>query len=1344
LADLGWEVRILPPKFEYVSEEKDETVSPVQPDFELFMKLNSKVERVFRPMFYLNRSAFNGGQSAIFLLGENDGPMKDDRGYPSLESVFVKMRSDYIIEKCLGLVGENGSAPLETDIWHERQCPLTNSNSRYEAKNVDGVTFSFSFSANVRGCDAFCYRLGGRSYILTLNQVVMLAKLCQSRIYVQRRGRFFKRVILREISLRSAFKLVLMNKMAFIIDDNSEGWVPGAVIKNFERDSIITHFKDEEKRTGLPTYLSLLSLATSTYTGIRLTFVVTSIILVVNLFNELFMMIYNPIIEFLAISIKVLMFKVLRFDLACRILDIAQNLSTIWSYCDKVNGVKFIKEGSIIVNPLGEVTFLEKLKDGELNRLSKIERSLQKIEKCYQQSTNGMSYGHNCKETYFVETSDYSGGKKISSLTVNPEIELKEPHVVKSADVTIVWDLKGKSMFRRFTVPDKFLGVVRILNSSVEEESDFTRFNFQLDIDTSDKSYSDFELYLRKMSTCCVNYEQQIGYIDSRVIHYQNVGLMKVASDLQAYRNKKPILPLGENKAEALCELLRYLLGPGSSLISLELSEYITNRFKAKEGGDPFKDIKRVFKKMGVYRSSSYGNTDWKKITYFLSRVVYKKTGAVIHRITCPYLSKQDKQDLDRLLKCCDMASIDPERTDLKAEVGELEKFIEEERVKSLSSSLNPMGSEKQLSMSDTFKELKVMKEIAMNPVKVKLSVDKGKMKVLEEKIDMEVRLEIEKQNMIIMNHEMNNRAKTVPLGGEESEGPLIKEEGGDKFLIELSYFLYQRSDIIKETKEIYQPKVMERINQIKGLKDKEKEMDSLNKQLCFINDIRSSISEVSRALKKERIDYVIDLMNPDSSKFSPKQMEFLLFIAKSQITINENQKEINPDKYRTRASKSKERLGHIRGGSEGSSRKVEWLEGIMNHCKQGKTDPNSVIKSCYERRVKRMGEKLEKANYMMELYRTGSILSKEEISLHGGYLDMGHRTEGKELFEALKVIESNGENLEALKEEKGWGNEGNYSKELIKLTQESIEWLRLEDERLREEERKIKIETARENIVQLRESLKSDPIKKIHLLEGNFIKCEAKENKGRRSFKGGFYIRDEEVGSPVTYKNYYSLLQTLENRSVELGVKFASEAKKTVFDIKDNIGSLNRSLKKPANNRKNMKGKRKGKSKGKAWKGARGRYKAQNSKHAFEKLNRLDVKLLNQKLIDRSKSMTESKVRTMANISEESGKPSELMIKNVTQLLREFKNEECIKAKAEIAKRMNSVVVNYIDEVSEFKKNCSCFFRWIKKEGHYYKKRTAEIFEWIDWLTEGKELYIEMPGDEIKRTPNEPNETVD
>jgi hypothetical protein len=1349
LADLGWEVRMLPPEFKYVSsKEGGETVFSIQPDFKLFMKLNSKVKRIFRPMFYLNREAFNGGQSAIFLLGENDGPMKDDRGHPSLESIFVKMRSDYIIEECLGLVGENRSAPLETDIWHKRQCTLTNSDSRYEAKNVDGMMFSFSFSQNVRGCDAFSYRLGSRRYILTLNQVVMLAKLCQSRIYVQRKGRFFKKVILKEISLKSAFKLVLMNKMAFLISDNSKGWMPGAVIKNFKRDSIITHFKDEEKRTGLPTYLGLLSLAFSTYTGIRFTFVVTSIILVVNLFNELFMMVYNPIIEFLAISIKVLMFKALRFNSACKILDTAQNLSTIWGYCDKVNGVKFIKEGSIIVNPLGEVTFLERLEDRELYRLSKIKRSFQKIQKCYQKSANGMSYDHNHRETYFVETSDYSGGKRISSLTINPEIELEEPHFVKSVDVTIVWDLKGESTFRRFTVPEEFLGVVCILSSSVKEGNDSTKFSFQLDIDTSNKNYSDFELYLRKMSTCCVNYEQQIGYIDSKVIHYQNMKLMEVANDLHAYRNKKPILPLGENKAEALCELLRYLLGPGSGLISFELSEYITNRFKAKEGGDPFKDIKKVFRKMGVYKSNSYGNTDWKKITYFLSRIVYKRTGAVIHRITCPYLSKQDKQDLDRLLKCCDMASTDPEKADLKAETDELERFIEEERAKSLSSLSSPMESkEKRLSMSDTFRELEVMKETAKKPVEIKLSVDKGKMKVLEEKIEMEVRVEIEKQNMIIISHEVSEKAKTVTLGfGELGDSP--KEgEGGDKFLIELSYLLYQKSDIMKETKEIYQPKVMERISQITGLKDKEKEMDSLNKQLYFINNIRSSISEVSRALKKERIDYVIDLMNPDESKFSPKQIEFLLFIAKSQIIINGEKKEINPDKYRTRASGSKGRLGHIRSGGEGSSKRVEWLEGIMNYCRQRSTDPNSIIRSCHEKRAKRMGEKLEKATSMMKLYRTGSNLSKEEINLHGRYLDMGYRIEEKELFEALKVIESNGKSLEILKGEEGWSNRENYSKELIKMTQESMEWLRLEDERLREEERRIKIETAKENIAQLKEGLKSNPINKIHLIEGNFIKCEAKENKGMGLFKRGFYIRNEEAESPITYKNYYSLLQTLENKSIELGVKFASEAKRTVFDIEDNIKSLNRSLKEPTNNRKDLRKRRKGdkrKSKGKVLKSARERYKAQNSRHALERLDRLDVKLLNQKLMDRSKNMTESKVRTMANISKESGKLSELMIKNVTELLREFKNEECIKAKAGIARRMNSVVVNYIDEEARFKKNCSCFFRWIKKEGHYYKRRTTEIFEWMDWLTESKELYIKMPGDGVKGALNEQNETRD
>jgi hypothetical protein len=1330
IRDLGNEVRIKVPELcgDYGnggSKGRSEILGVN--DFKKFIASNSTVLKASRPLLYMNAVEMENRYQSFFYLGENDGPMKDDRGYKREEGDLVKAESDYVVERCLGLVYQEGFETEEVDIWKGDFEKRPNHVSQNYIKDEEGNKLTFNSINTYRGCDVFCYKAGNKKYLLTLNQVIMLSKLCQSRIYRQRKGRFLKKLVLKEISLNEAFKLVLRNKMAKVRSVGQNYKIGEDPIMNFREDVIVTQFRGEEKNTGLPIYLSLSSLLLELYTGKSLALYLTTLIFIVNFFNELFMAIYDPVVEFLILAIKVAVFSFLKLESAQKVLSLAASVSDVWDYCDKINGVKVRDKGMILVNPLGESTFLIKMSDEELLRMSEIRRSSETMTKEYRKGLNFESTS-TCQETVF--TAKVKGANEIdkaSYLTMDPKIELKEPHSIKEVSTSVHWCNGEMRWTRTFNIQNEFLKLFCIKGVKVSREESIT-FIFEVDINLSDPSYPDFEAYLRKMVVCCVNSEQQIGYIDSRVIHYHKGNSFQISNDPCAYKTECATLPLGDSKVASLCFLFKCVLGPRSDIVSNELGEYILTRFKTKEGADPFEDIKKLYSKMTVGRSRSYGNTDWKKITYFLSKITLEQRGAVIYRVTCPYLSKQDKQDLDRLIKCCNRIDFSKKKgEDLESEINVIKEVANEVETGILEESGNSWAN-KAVSMGvrgvkeKIFSNLEVIKNMVESPVSVDLVVDQGKIEAAKEAIKNDINLKIEEERRAISTQ--------FKIDTEEPE----REEGGE-FLVEVSYFQYQRPSITKEINEIYYPVLKERLKGIKNPESRKEEVDQLNKQIRFSENARSLLLGVCKSLKKDKITDVINLMKPDSQKFNKETIDFMAFIAESQIFINSRQKEKDENKYRTRTSSSKVRLGHITKGvdKEKEEPKVRTAQDIVNYCKSNSCNPNSIMESYAREGLLLAERKLERSKELIQEYRStpAKYISEEtvrEINSCESYVDIGFKEETRRQYELWK--KSNFKSFKVLNDtdEKVWSNVESYSKESIDIVIEAITWLKDLTKKKDEEQAKENVRKSEKRIKELQEKLKSSLIKSSDIFEGNFVSCKTAGCyiESRRAKEGFYRLEKMLSNNEIELMNYYSPLQFLESESLKAEAEFTLKVKETVFELEENVGNLDRSLHPPQKKNQIKGGGRKKSRMIKKNKHYRGNFPM---KYAGMNQTKLD----NKQIPVTAKRMTVSKAKTVVNLANGLGEPSKVIIKEISEEMSKLKEESTTMIdRLSIIERVDTKIENYILKFSNYNKEYPCFFRWIKKEGKSYKMRMSKMIPWMKWLVENKDDYESLLNEKL------------
>jgi hypothetical protein len=589
-----------------------------------------KKKNIYLPLLYTGLTGFNNGYNSYFDLGENDGPMEESRGVWYMFSSYDREYYGSLIRGCLGIEVLN-NAGFKHDMWSKDEKP--------------GSRLGENWSDEVYECVR-----GNETYLLNGGQITELGKLCQSRIFIQKKGRFFKRKVYREGSLNEAFNLILSNKKVRIMDAG-ENAAP-----------IVSLMSDEVQNTGLPIYLSYLSFVLTVYTGRDFNTISTIIIFVIELFNELFMVIYNFIITAVVLAVKVVVFKVFRGNSAFSLINFLANFSDIWSYCDEVNGVKWKGKGSLLSWPNGIATNLRKATKDEINKFVRIENL----------SRPGVRYfNEKVFKDIFIEQTDpfikvFVMRSDIKVKTADVAIFFEEMHldeeyrVIKDAIRVEVIPGEGRILRKAFYLP-KDLCDYFIMTHCPDPKEDSKHFKFNLSF--NDELEDDLMSYLKEMSLCCLSGLQQVSYVERYTIHYLpscKYNFEFVVNTPGIYVQKKGVLPLGSIGGDInIISFIRSTLGPNSQRISEGVSRFLVKRYRGENQEQILPDLMKLFKKLRVVRSKAYCNIQWKKITYIISRVLQKKCSVKLNNVTMPRLNREDQQDLSDLLKACDLIDID-------------------------------------------------------------------------------------------------------------------------------------------------------------------------------------------------------------------------------------------------------------------------------------------------------------------------------------------------------------------------------------------------------------------------------------------------------------------------------------------------------------------------------------------------------------------------------------------------------------------------------------------------------------------------------------------------------------
>jgi hypothetical protein len=1268
--------------------------------------IEGEVKKMFRPLIYMNFLYKKPRNLLLFKLGENDGEKPECRGkwFDYLNQNESREDIDNRIERCLGLKNK-GECGYRVNPWDQGR-GWQPSHEEMEFNNV------------------LKYESGsGKKYFLTEYQSLMVGKLCEGRAMVQRKGRFFKMKVYKEISSREAFSLILKNKKITLYSGGSfeisksgvsffvKKWTSskedggdGRVVK---KRSIISLFSDEVKNTGLPVYLSFLSLSVSLYTKVDFVRLTTYLIFSISLLNELFHSIYDPFIDLSVLLLKLIIFKLLKKGQAIKVLDFMVNISQVWKYCDKEEGVNVLGPGSFVVNPVGEATKLveeELMVDKRVRELvvKKSEIALLSIDR-----TQGNGYIGFCSaKTDFDETfclcstdsNDYRVEIKVDRFEFNLFHESLD---IKRAIVTVYNLSKGRPKY--FYLPSGHFQSMEVIPVNVSGEEmrnsvhDSQGMRFNLVINQDSDRYKALEVYLKKMLLVCDLSRQEVGFIEQCTLHYQEPSGAAdlIQSESKVFKTSGFLIPLGEINDTNLRDFLEFTILGGRRGLSEGLIEFIESNLNCINKKELVNDFRKLFMRMKVMRPLSFRNTDWKKLTFVLNRVMLKLSIPRLFRITKPHLNSSDISHLDRLLKECDkpvdyrFMRNEEEKRQLKETMLEIERMkhnrvhltpesktrttlgvtVRKKEESSGRAVVERGGEEK-----DYVESIKLAVDLMENRVKAKVGVDKreSKMTYMEALKKIINELNPKLQEVKKLEHEKRlteNKIKPYysTLGALKSDRNLAQTKLQIKYRIwerdsksldgEIAKWVNGEDKKGEECERAWETKVAKVIDTLKVDPTDPMDMTILGRS----DEIIKSIMDDPKLDKNATIDF----NDPKVGNLTDEQMALLRLIAKDRQAGKEPLYGVG-----SRISVEGPMTPSVKSDLMAESLKLASKKGIKF------ADIPKFVKDFLD--IKEKGAELNMLNYIGNALIILDTVKGDRERVQSHLKVAKPRREGVSKANLSRMTEylPDRNKFFRMVESKFKTPSLNLSKRdwmpiEAECDNESIKYLNLFIEIVNDGESKGEEKKGEESIEERIRSLSNDVNRLNDEIDG-FRKVGGRCNEGKFIIKFEdklmSRIDEREKLRPLLGANYYQVLDGLDEEEEKLSIEFMSHLSDKMISLKERPDKINRNC--------SLKKKNKVKDKGK--------YKI---KPGSDKELRREIKL-------RSKGMTKSKLRTVAKIDEEIKLVKDLAI-DAQNLMRESKGEK----KREKLSNLLFSIIKYSSSVRS-KDGVPCIYRWMKAAG--------------------------------------------
>jgi hypothetical protein len=406
------------------------------------------------------------------------------------------------------------------------------------------------------------------------------------------------------------------------------------VVKNPDLEVHLTRGKcalnvmfSEKTNSSWPIYLSYLSLVFSLIYDKNYNLYFNIIILLTEIYRRVFISIYNYAYSKAVTFIKVYSIQIFGRSFYNLLFSFLSSISNDWRFCDKENGLMFLKMGCILPNPLGDITGFRRVENKELINLIKIKKDLFEDIRTSNEWTVVLEglYGakpliFKCvKKVFLIETTTVKVILKIS--WENQNYGLKEGVEISSccdgpSNIGLLFsDLRGKFLDASLYLVFKSLPIV----------------------------------YINKGFMHLANREDDSK--DSNLWNSLGEGLFKNRVNYIMEKDEK-IIVMGSEEHNLIEEMVARVFPMagckgGSNILRdffVELKRRYLNDVEFKEF---YKELVKTFKNMRVAKSTITGNSNWKKVTYLMNATLSELLGVRLANITMPYLNKFDKRFIE-------------------------------------------------------------------------------------------------------------------------------------------------------------------------------------------------------------------------------------------------------------------------------------------------------------------------------------------------------------------------------------------------------------------------------------------------------------------------------------------------------------------------------------------------------------------------------------------------------------------------------------------------------------------------------------------------------------------------